>query len=82
MPNFILNLATSIPYHQYAHTLTCLQVPLLNASSVLSVPHHSLVRYRCMIQDQFDPEFYFQVYHTRSSTSSSSSGQGEPVSIQ
>ncbi len=63
------------------HSDTCnttMQVPLLNASSISSLAHHSLVRYRCMVQDQFDPEFYFQVYHIRSSASSRSD-QGEAV---
>ncbi len=23
-----------------------------------------LVQYRAMVQDQFDPDFYFKVYHT------------------
>ena len=49
------------------------QVPLLNAVAVHRLPHHSLVRYRCMIQDQFDPEFYFKVYHLRRSADGSNS---------
>ena len=42
----------------------CPQVPSLNSIPPRSIPRGSLVRFRCMIQDMFDPEFYLAVYET------------------
>ena len=41
-----------------------LQVPSLNSTPPWSLPQGSLVRFRCMIQDMFDPEYYLAVYET------------------
>ena len=38
------------------------QVPSLNTVPLHCIPPNSLVRYRCMIQDMFDPELYLAVY--------------------
>lgn len=40
-------------------------IPLLNQSKTLdSVKNRSLVRFRCMIQDMFDPEYYLAMHET------------------
>ena len=40
-------------------------VPLINSLETYNgVKNHSLVRYQCMIQDMFDPEFYLAFYQT------------------
>ena len=48
-------------FHQVIHTQPS-QVPSLNATPLDHLPNGCLVRYRCMIQDQFDPEFYLKIY--------------------
>lgn len=42
--------------------LTPDQVPYLNSSPVDSLASGTLVRYRCMVKDMFDPEYYMGVY--------------------
>ncbi len=42
-----------------------LQIPSLNHVPLHHLPEGTLVRYRAMVQDQFDPEFYLKVYHSR-----------------
>jgi hypothetical protein len=40
-----------------------LQIPSLNEVSLVdTLPHGSLVRYRGMVQDMFDPEYFLGVY--------------------
>jgi len=41
-----------------------LQVPSLNDVPVHYLKPNSLVKFRCMVQDMFDPEFYIGVYET------------------
>ena len=38
------------------------QIPSLNDTPLHILKPNSLVRYRCMIQDMFDPEFYLGIY--------------------
>ncbi|EDV20813.1 uncharacterized protein TRIADDRAFT_31319 [Trichoplax adhaerens] len=38
------------------------QVPSLNDTPIHRLPSNSLVKYRCMVQDMFDREFYLGVY--------------------
>lgn len=38
------------------------QIPSLNAISSEQLPDHTLVRFRCMVQDVLDPEYYVGVY--------------------
>ncbi|XP_045190600.2 mini-chromosome maintenance complex-binding protein-like isoform X2 [Mercenaria mercenaria] len=40
-------------------------VPSLNDSSLHNLKANSLVRYRCMIQDMYDPEFYLGKYEVK-----------------
>lgn len=40
------------------------QVPSLNDVPVHYLKPNSLVKFRCMVQDMFDPEFYMAVYET------------------
>lgn len=40
-------------------------IPSLNDISVQHLKPNSLVRFRCMIQDMFDPEFYFEMYEVK-----------------
>ena len=43
-----------------------ISIPLLNSvTSFENVKDRSLVRFRCMIQDMFDPEFYLAFYQTK-----------------
>ena len=39
-----------------------MQIPSLNLVSLSSLRDGCLVRYTGMVQDQFDPEFYFKVF--------------------
>ena len=39
-----------------------MKVPSLNDTPLHCLPANSLVRYRCMVQDMFDPEFYMGEY--------------------
>ncbi|KAM9560952.1 mini-chromosome maintenance complex-binding protein-like isoform 2-T2 [Salvelinus alpinus] len=41
-----------------------IKVPLLNDVPLHYLKHHSLVKFRCLVQDIFDPEFYMGVYET------------------
>lgn len=38
------------------------RIPLLNSTAPDTLPPFSLVRFRCMVQDQFDPEYYLRIY--------------------
>lgn len=40
----------------------CAGIPLLNHIANYAVPNASLVRFRGMIQDMLDPEFYLEKY--------------------
>lgn len=40
------------------------QVPSLNDVPLHYLKPNSLVKFRCLIQDMFDPEFYMGVYET------------------
>lgn len=47
--------------------LTCLfpfKVPSLNEVPLHYLKPNSFVKFRCMVQDMFDPEFYMGVYET------------------
>ena len=44
------------------------QIPLLNNISPDNVKPNSLIRCRCMVQDQFDPEYYLGNYETLNKT--------------
>lgn len=50
-------------------------VPSLNLGNLNSLHDGCLVRYTGMVQDQFDPEFYFKVYHVTSNGSNGSPQQ-------
>ncbi len=41
------------------------QVPSLNESSQHQLVDGQVVRFRCMVQDMFDPEYYFSVFQVR-----------------
>lgn len=41
---------------------SCANIPLLNNIANYAVPNSSLVRFRGMIQDMLDPEFYLEKY--------------------
>lgn len=41
---------------------TSLQVPYLNSTPIENLASGSLVRFRCMVKDMFDPEYYLGVY--------------------
>lgn len=41
-----------------------MQVPSLNDVPLHYLKPNSLVKFRCFIQDMFDPEFYMGVYET------------------
>lgn len=45
------------------------KIPLLNHIPNFAVPNSSLVRFRGMIQDMLDPEFYLEKYSLKSSSS-------------
>lgn len=40
-------------------------IPSLNDTALDSLRNNTLVRYRCMIQDMFDPEFYLGTYEVK-----------------
>jgi len=42
------------------------QLPSLNDVPTHLLPTNSMVRFRCMVQDMFDPEFYLGVYEVES----------------
>ena len=44
-----------------------LQVPSLNEVAHHHLRNHTLVRFRCMIQDMFDPEYYLGVFEVKKS---------------
>lgn len=46
-------------------------IPLLNGSAPHDFPAGSLVRFRCMVQDMYDPEFYLGAYEVLDTTSNS-----------
>lgn len=50
--------------YQLFRTSSFLQVPSLNDVPVHYLKPNSLVKFRCMVQDMFDPEFYMGVYET------------------
>ena len=43
-------------------TMLYFQIPSLNDTPLHNLKPNSLVRFRCMIQDMFDPEFYLGIY--------------------
>ena len=48
----------------------CIQIPCINETSVEAIAPNSLVRFRGMVQDMFDPEFYlgkFELCNKRTS---------------
>jgi len=45
---------------------TGLQIPSVNDVPLQQLTSGSLVRYRCMVQDLFDPEFFLSTYETHS----------------
>lgn len=45
-------------------TFISAQVPSLNDVPLHYLKPNSLVKFRCLIQDMFDPEFYMGVYET------------------
>lgn len=45
-------------------TFILVQVPSLNDVPLHYLKPNSLVKFRCLIQDMFDPEFYMGVYET------------------
>lgn len=40
------------------------EIPCLNDVPAQNIKPNSLVRFRCMVQDQFDPEYYLGLYET------------------
>lgn len=46
----------------------CVQVPSLNGTPLEQLADGCLVRYRAMVQDQFDPELYLKHYTAVNST--------------
>ncbi len=42
----------------------CFQIQSLNDKSLDHVKPNTLVRFRCMIQDMFEPEYYLSRYET------------------
>lgn len=44
------------------------QIPSLNDRPLHAFTDGSLVRYRCMIQDQFEPEYYLNTYQLVNTT--------------
>lgn len=47
------------------------QVPSLNDVPLHYLKPNSLVKFRCMVQDMFDPEFFMGVYETNDPKSNS-----------
>lgn len=47
---------------QYFDARLFLQVPSLNDVPLHYLKPNSLVKFRCLVQDMFDPEFYMGVY--------------------
>lgn len=45
-------------------TFIWVQVPSLNDVPLHYLKPNSLVKFRCLIQDMFDPEYYMGVYET------------------
>ncbi|XP_064630611.1 mini-chromosome maintenance complex-binding protein-like isoform X2 [Lineus longissimus] len=45
------------------NALSC--IPSLNQVALHELPPNSLVKFRCMIQDMFDPEFYLGLYEVK-----------------
>ena len=41
------------------------QISSLNSNPQHNLQGHSLVRFRCMVQDMFDPEFYLGTYEVK-----------------
>ena len=56
----------------------CQQVPSLNTTPLEQLPDGCLVRYRGMIQDQFDPELYLKQY---TAVDAASGHQVRPVCV-
>ncbi|XP_040293082.1 mini-chromosome maintenance complex-binding protein [Bufo bufo] len=51
-------------FHEKLQNKQCSRVPSLNDSPLHYLKPGGLVRFRCMIQDMFDPEFYMGIYET------------------
>ncbi|XP_044130617.1 mini-chromosome maintenance complex-binding protein-like [Bufo gargarizans] len=51
-------------FHEKLQKEQCSRVPSLNDSPLHYLKPGGLVRFRCMIQDMFDPEFYMGIYET------------------
>lgn len=51
-------------YKHMTSTFILVQVPSLNDVPLHYLKPNSLVKFRCLIQDMFDPEFYMGVYET------------------
>ncbi|XP_011662249.1 mini-chromosome maintenance complex-binding protein [Strongylocentrotus purpuratus] len=47
------------------------RIPSLNHTPLHTLKPNSLVRFRCMVQDMFDPEFYLGVYEVQNKSSNS-----------
>jgi len=61
--NTVVNRLEEVGAH-FKKTLQCsTNVPLFNDVSLDDIPAHSLVRYRGMVQDMLDPEFYLAKYN-------------------
>lgn len=45
-------------------TFVVMQIPSLNDVPLHYLKPNSLVKFRCLIQDMFDPEFFMGVYET------------------
>ncbi len=41
---------------------TLQRVPSLNDCAAEQIPDNALVKFRCIVQDQFDPEYYLGAY--------------------
>ncbi|KAK7500684.1 hypothetical protein BaRGS_00007928 [Batillaria attramentaria] len=57
-------------------------VPSINSCALHDVPANSLVRYRCMVQDMFDPELYlaqYQVTNVKTGTVTMRSGRYKDI---
>lgn len=51
------------------------QIPLIDSQSIRNVANGQLIRYRGMVQDMFDPEYYLGIYQQ------SNPGTGEKVRV-
>ena len=54
----------SLPFLSFKCVILPFQIPLINDLQPDVIKPNTLVRCRCMVQDQFDPEYYLGQYET------------------